>query len=682
MPCGLFLFEALVGWRTVQRVFVPRSAYVSAEVGLRIGETLVTQGLLSPERLADALTEQQQLRQRPVGSLLVLEQVITPEQLHAAIEQQARMPMVRIGQALTALGYITEAQLQEALLQQQADRDQPLGELLVSKGWVSRHQLQTALARKMGFPLVDVSSFPVESEALARLPHLVAARLPALPLMMRNGRLVVALEDPINRRLLEELEAASSCKLLPVLAAYGMLSSAVERVYRQGAATASGPSAPAQPPDRPAGAAPGQPPEPGDPQWMQQVQALIEAAAAQGACAIHIECTAGLEPVQVRFRKDGQLLLFQTLPHSHGGAMLARLKTMFDLDTGQCHQPQEGKARVGSFVPGTSLDLRLQTLPTHSGCEDAVLRLLPPRQALPAEQLNLSPRNLERLKGAARRRSGLLLCVGPADSGKTTALHSLLGLVNTPERKVWTAEDPVEITQPGLRQVQVNTQLGGTFAKALRSILQADPDVILVGEIRERDVARLAVEAALTGKLVLASLPAGSATEATTRLLELGIPASHLADALLGVLGQRLVRRLCTRCRASAQASAEEEADLLHDHLQALDGVDGAPAAADLQAEWRTRFGHPADAEDLARHLPRYQPTGCGHCGGSGFRGRLGLHELMIVSPPLRHLVRAGARALDLQSLALAEGMRSLRQDGIEKVLAGLTTIEEVRASS
>jgi type II secretory ATPase GspE/PulE/Tfp pilus assembly ATPase PilB-like protein len=707
--CGLFLFEPLDGAGLVRRVFVPRTAFTQAAVGMRVGEALVAEKLLSPEQLKEALAEQQHLRQRKLGSILVVQQIITPEELHSAITQQAKMPMVRIGEALTALGFITEAQLEEALLQQRADRSMPLGELLVKKGWVSRSDLQTALARKMGYPLVDVGAFPTEAEAVARLPFAVANRLPALPLMMRAGRLVVAMEDPSNRRAIDELEFGAQCRVVPVLARHGLLQAAVERAYRRlGAALQATRSEGGAQPEFDVSTAGqllatmervdlrslddnDQVIEQSDNSLVRLINSMIEEAHGQGVSDIHIECRAGRDKVQIRFRKDGQLCPYLELPHTYRSALIGRLKIMCDLDISERRKPQDGKINFSKFVQGSKLELRVVTIPTNNGCEDAVVRLLAAGKPIPLDDLSLSPRNLERFERAMQRPCGLLLCVGPTGSGKTTTLHSALSVINTPQRKIWTAEDPIEITQDGLRQVQVNPKIDWTFAKALRSFLRADPDVIMVGEIRDHETAQMAIESSLTGHLVLSTLHTNSAPETVTRLLDMGMDPFNFADALLGVLAQRLVRRLCMQCRLPHAASAEEEEELLQDYLHALDGVAEAPTAESVMADWRSRFGSSdvadvADRTDVAdvtpRRLTRYKPVGCAHCNGSGYRGRVGIHELMMVSRNLRHLIQTGARAQQLLRQAMAEGMRTLRQDGIEKVLAGVTTIEEVRASS
>ena len=692
---GVFLFEPTDDQGNLRRWFVPRSAYTQVDVGVRLGEALVQQLSASAEAINAVLAEQQELRNRKLGDMLVVRQIISHEELAAAIEQQSRMPLVRIGEALTALGYISEAQLEDALQQQRQDRSVPLGELLVVKGLVTRADLQTALARKMGYPLVDVLQFPSDVEALARLPFAVANRVPALPLMMRGGRLVTAVEDPSNRGKLDEVEFAAQCKVVPVLVRSGVLQGAIERAYKKlGSMKAAlsttddtGPQSEFEPGDASKLLASmervdarldeddASTIEQSDNSLVRLINSMILEAHSQGVSDIHVECPAGREKVRVRFRKDGLMRPYLELPPSYRNAMIGRLKIMCDLDISERRKPQDGKINFSKFVQGVKLELRVATIPTSGNLEDAVLRLLQSSTPIPLENLGLSPANLEHLRNAAQRPYGMLLCVGPTGSGKTTTLHSVMGAINTPERKIWTAEDPVEITQAGLRQVQVNPRIDWTFARALRSFLRADPDVIMVGEIRDQETAQVAIEASLTGHLMLSTLHTNSAPETITRLLDMGMDPFNFADALLGVLAQRLVRRLCSHCRVARIASAEEEEELLRDYLHIMTEVDNPLDPDAVLADWRRRFG-------TEGHLTLYKSVGCDHCGGTGFRGRAGIHELMMVTRGLRHFIQTGKRADDLQRHALGDGMRTLRQDGIEKVLAGVTTIEEVRANS
>ncbi|MCU0774833.1 MAG: Flp pilus assembly complex ATPase component TadA [Ideonella sp.] len=639
------------------------------------------------------------MRGQKLGDILVDRKVVSVDQLHAALDQQAKMPMVRIGDALLQLGLVTPSQIDEALRQQANDRSTPIGEILIRMGAVSPTDLQVALARKMGVPVVDVDEFPVDVEAVRRLPIGTAERLRCLPLAIRQGRLVVALEDAARRRpAIEEVEFVAQMKAVPVLAQSKALDKALRAAYaKAGVAdmtigTDSSKSANAVEFNLAADVdqlvqslekeqAPSEisldekPIEQSDNSLVKLVNGLILTGYREGVSDIHIECFPGREKIKVRFRKDGLLHTHLTLPHTYRNAIVARIKIMCDLDISERRKPQDGKITFNKFAPGQNIELRVATIPTHSGCEDVVMRILASAKPIPVDDLGLSDWNLAQLKQAMERPYGMVLCVGPTGSGKTTTLHSALSYINVPERKIWTAEDPIEITQPGLRQVQVNPKIDWTFAKALRSFLRADPDVVMVGEIRDRETAQMSVEASLTGHLVLSTLHTNSAPETVTRLLDMGMDPFNFADSLLAVLAQRLVRRLCKHCRTSRPATDEEIDSLLGDYLFVCPKDDPQFDRAALKASWIERFGENG-------RLMHYHAPGCEHCNHTGFRGRAGLHELMVVSRELRHLIQTGARAEVLQQQALKEGLRTLRQDGIEKVLRGLCPIEEVRAAS
>jgi len=693
---GLFLFPPIGDDGSVQRLFVPRNAYTSFDVGPRIGELLVSQNIATPEQVEQAADMQHQMRNQKLGDILLMRQVVTPEQLLAAIEKQASMPMVRIGEALTSLGMVTEEQLQDALAQQKQDRNVPLGELLVRMGIVSREDLQSALARKMGYPLVNLDAFPFEEEALRKLPFSVANRVQVMPLMVREGRLVIALDDPVRRRsTVDEVEFITQMKTVPVLAQClnmeTLLLSAYEKLGLASAARLSlsiadpipfevndtgklmetlekeGLEALAPEDDRQI--------EQSDNSLVRLINNMIIEAHADGVSDIHVESYPGREKIKIRFRKDGLLRTHLELPPNYRNAVIARIKIMCDLDISERRKPQDGKINFAKFSPQHKIELRVATIPTNSGLEDVVMRILASAKPIPVDNLGLSPYNLKHLKEVMERPYGLVLCVGPTGSGKTTTLHSALSHINVPERKIWTAEDPVEITQPGLRQVQVNPKIDWTFAKALRAFLRADPDVIMVGEMRDEETAQMGIEASLTGHLVLSTLHTNSAPETVTRLIDMGLDPFNFADSLLGVLAQRLVRRLCNHCRTSRPATPEEVDELLDDYLH-VSPADHPDFVRDtVQAGWLQRYGR--EGRLMAFHSP-----GCEHCGNTGQKGRAGLHELMIVSRELRRLIQTSARAEQLLHTAQVEGMRTLRQDGIEKVLQGITSLSEVRATS
>ncbi len=385
---------------------------------------------------------------------------------------------------------------------------------------------------------------------------------------------------------------------------------------------------------------------------------VVEDACKKGASDIHIEPAVRGE-ASVRYRIDGVLHKAMEFPGNLRNAVISRIKVMSDLDIAERRKPQSGKIRFKRWGR-LDVELRVETLPSVGGVEDAVLRILSAGTALSLEEIGMSEHNLWQMKKLVTMPYGLLLCVGPTGSGKTTTLHSALGHVNREDTKILTAEDPVEITQPGLRQIQVNPKAGITFSSALRSFLRADPDVIMIGEMRDRETAGTAVEASMTGHLVLSTLHTNSAPETIVRLLELGIDPYSFADALLGVLAQRLVRTLCGWCRTNK------------------------PMGKEALASLRSEYGE-GDQFDALGALPESSlhfssKSGCEDCHGSGYHGRMAIHELLVVSDAVReHIYRRDAAA-NIRRTAVDEGMRTLKQDGIEKVLLGHTTMEEVRA--
>ncbi len=697
-PFGVFLFPPVPDEEhgAVTRVFVPSAAFSSFDIGPRIGEVLIEQQAATPQQVEQAAAQQAQMRQQKLGDILVTRNIVTPEQLLTALDQQSRMPLVRIGEALLSLALITEAELQDALKQQQRDRSVPLGEILVRSGVITRPDLQVAMARKMGYPLVDVDAFPIDTQALRKLPFAIAARLRVLPLLVRDGRLVIALEDPARRRAVtEEVEFTAQMKVLPVLAQSRSIEARTHAVYEQIGAvdvprarsdeydsvlppeligtdqlveTLERENDASTPDDRPI--------EQSDNSLVRLINNMIIEAHKEGVSDIHIESYPGREKIRIRFRKDGVLRTYLELPPSYRSSLIARIKIMCDLDISERRKPQDGKINFARFSAQHKLELRVATIPTNNSLEDVVMRILASARPIPLEQIGMSVRNLAQLKTAINRPYGMVLCVGPTGSGKTTTLHSALASINVPERKIWTAEDPVEITQAGLRQVQVNPRIDWTFAKALRAFLRADPDVIMVGEIRDEETAHMAVEASLTGHLVLSTLHTNSAPETVTRLLDMGMDPFNFADSLLAVMAQRLVRRLCSGCRQSRPATEAEVDEWLDDYLRAfMADSEGCPDRQALRTEWTEQHGSEG-------HLLKYHSPGCAQCDHSGYKGRAGLHELMVISRTLRRMVQTGERAEALQQVALREGMRTLRQDGIAKVLAGVTSIEDVHATS
>ena len=692
---GLFLFTP-VDHNGVERVFVPREAYLRANFGEHIGQLLVAQRAVTPQQVEQAAAAQQDLRSRKLGDHLVLEAIVSPAQLMVALDQQSKMPMIRVGEALTRLGFIDDSQLAQALEKQKSERSTPLGQLLVNMGFLTRHDLNTALARKMGYPVVDVLQFPIEADALRKVPEPVALRLGVLPLLLRDKLLIVACGDPTRREMIEEIEFMVGTRVIGTLGDELLIQQHLADIYQKfglhtestsaqmgGANAAFGDSDNTSDLLESMELGGGHVDEATDERQIEQsdntlvrlINTMIVEAHSRGVSDIHIETHPGRTKTRVRFRKDGVMAPYLELPHTYRAALTARLKIMADLDISERRKPQDGKIDFSKFVARHKLELRIATIPTAGGLEDVVMRLLASSRPIPMEKLGMSANDFTRLREAVSRPYGMVLCVGPTGSGKTTTLHSVLGYLNTPERKIWTAEDPVEITQPDLRQVQVNPKIDWTFAKALRSFLRADPDIIMVGEIRDKETAQIAIEASLTGHLVLSTLHTNSAPETVTRLIDMGMDPFNFADSLLAVLAQRLVRRLCTDCRKSEEASDafvdEILADYLHSFPQEL-----RPTRELVHEEWLAEYGHEGK-------LTHFSAPGCNSCGGTGLRGRAGLHELMTVTPGLRHMIQTGARPEQLLFEGIKNGaLRTLRQDGIHKVLSGVTTLEEVHANS
>lgn len=467
------------------------------------------------------------------GGLPPLAPIVARTALMDAIEQQQRRPPVRIGEALLALGLIDERALGDALQQQTQDRTRPLGELLVQRGLVSRGDLQAALAHRMGFPIVDAAAFPVEPEAVERIPETLARRLPALPLLLRGDRLVVALEDPSARIVVDELEAVADCSIVPVLACAGSLAPALDRLYAPPSA------APALDDAAQCAATPAAPAETnplGEPPLQQHLDILLRAAHAAGATALHIECPAAPGPLRLLQRRGGRLHAAGELPAAWREALAARLKTLAALDPAEQRRPQSGRADLPGLAAGQVLRVQVTTLPTAEGTEDIVLRLSTPPSARTLQALGLPEAVMAGLMAALAAPHGLLLCAGPRGSGLSTLLHAALAHLNRPERRLWTVEPALEIRQPGLRQLQPNPRIDHTAAKALRMLSEADADVVMLDAPADAEALREACALASAGPLVLAAVRAGDAAEARQQLLAAGVDEAALDRLWRGTL--------------------------------------------------------------------------------------------------------------------------------------------------
>ncbi|MEJ2727792.1 MAG: ATPase, T2SS/T4P/T4SS family [Deltaproteobacteria bacterium] len=392
-------------------------------------------------------------------------------------------------------------------------------------------------------------------------------------------------------------------------------------------------------------------------QVVKFVDQVLVTAFRNKASDIHVEPSMVTRKTTIRFRTDGVCHEYIQVPNAMAPAIVSRLKIMADLDIAERRLPQDGKIRLKrKGIP--EFELRMSTMPTAGRFEDAVLRILTKSGTLKLDEIGLNERNLNALKNAIERPYGLILCVGPTGSGKTTTLHSALAHVNKPNVKIWTAEDPVEITQAGLRQVQVKPKIGLDFARIMRGFLRLDPDIIMIGEMRDRETAATAIEASLTGHLVLSTLHTNNAPETLTRLLDMGMNPLNISDSFLAVLAQRLVRRLCAECIETYQPGQEEFDDIIADY--------GKEPFQQLGMDYTSAF-------ELHRSL------GCEKCNGSGYKGRLGIHELIKGTPEIKMLIKKQATSQDLAKQAVKDGMTTLKQDGVHKVFDGITDMREVR---
>lgn len=413
-----------------------------------------------------------------------------------------------------------------------------------------------------------------------------------------------------------------------------------------------------------------------DNELVKLVNKIIVDAHKMGVSDIHIEPYPGKEKTRIRFRKDGSLMSYIEIPSGYRNSMITRIKIMCDMDISEKRKPQDGKIKFRKFAP-LDIELRVATIPSAGGVEDIVMRILSAGEPIPLEKMGFTERNREELQKIVSKPYGLFFVCGPTGSGKTTTLHSILKYLNRSDTKIWTAEDPVEITQKGLRQVQINVKAGLTFPAIMRSFLRADPDIIMVGEMRDKETTSIGIEASLTGHLVLATLHTNSAPESVIRLLDMGMDPFNFSDALLGVLAQRLAKRLC-KCKQSHAASEHEINALLTEYCEELKHIGRFkenPEAAyqEVRAHWVKQYG------DENGRIMLHKPVGCDDCAGTGFSGRVALHELMTASDALKKNIQERARVADMMVTALDDGMRTLKQDGIEKVLQGITDIHQVR---
>jgi type II secretory ATPase GspE/PulE/Tfp pilus assembly ATPase PilB-like protein len=597
--------------------------------------------------------------------LTIVEQVVSPEQLNEALRRRRAVSTLKLGGRLIELGLITQGELDAALEVKERARGQHLGEILLDMGVISASHLQQVLCEKLGIPLVDLDCFEFDADILKIVPETLVRETGLMPLCrVEGGKLIVATSDPLDPEPLDRMRFFVQSQVVPVFAPREKIERAIDTRYGLGGAGAG--AARVSGDERPMADARTDVAETPDISVVSLVNKILAQGCTSGATDIHIDSSLGPDHVAVRFRRDGRLADQTRLPAHLRQGIVSRLKALAGIDISDRRRPHEG--RIDSFAQGPEgVQLRVLTVPTRDGAEDVAIKLVPARDLPPLDRLGMPDAVLGSIRQLISRPQGLMLVVAPAAHGKTTTAHTILGMLDAAGTKIWTAESPVEFHRPGLSQVEVLEKEGWTYASAVRTIVQADPDVLLVGELRDRETAALSVEASLRECRVLATVRANNAAEGVARLLDMGVDAFGLGDALLGAVGQRLAKRLCERCRSKRTLAPAEIDALLIDYCQGTQ-----LGMAQVRDDWTARFG---------KELTEHRAQGCEACSGTGFTGRIALYELLLGGPAVKPALIARRPVGELAAAAARAGQRTMKQDGIEKVLAGYCDMRDVRAA-
>lgn len=553
----------------------------------------------------------------------------------------------RLGEFLVESGLISEGDLTKALSEQRTKRGK-LGDVVVGLGMATESEISQALAIQLGIPLIDLQNTPVEPQAIELIGEKVARKHLIIPVAIDHKELHIAMADPLSFEAFEDVRFASGYTIKPFLASRADILWAIDQHYHLGSSLTTivkdiadermvevvGDRVDADGRDiedlrKKSEAAP----------VIRMVNLIISEAAEKGASDIHIEPTK--TALQIRNRIDGLLHKTMDLPKWVQGAVISRVKIMAKMDIAEKRLPQDG--RIGVRIGGRSLDLRISTVPASYG-EKVVIRILDSANAaISLDAMGLAPAELSTIEEIILRPQGIILITGPTGSGKTTTLYGILNRIKTVQENITTIEDPIEYELDGINQVAVQEKIGLTFPSMLRSLLRQDPDIIMVGEMRDAETAAIAVQAALTGHLVFSTIHTNNCVATVTRLRDLGIPSYLIATTIVGIVAQRLVRMICPKCR-----------------------VQEAPTERDV-----LRLG-------LKTIIPVYRGEGCPLCNGTGYKGRVGIYEMMVFTQPVRDLIAANATENELRQMAISRGMATLGRNALDKVVSGITTVDEV----
>lgn len=634
----------------------------------KLGEILLESNLISEAQLFEALELQKSFPDETIGRLLCRLGFVKDADLNYILEQTGKRK--QLFDILRSEGIISDEQLEEARLIAKKDNIS-LGKVLVKLGLVTEVQMARAISAQFDLPFVSLSKIQVDPGFGRLINASYAQKQKIVPISKIGSTLTLAMAHPIRLTEMKEIETVTRLKIIPVIAMESEIQAFQQRLYNLQQTS----SLPAEEEisldmhgsfseiltktdfyDEPDIEDEVRQVSERDSIIVKLVNKIIYDAYQSRASDIHIEPYPGKNDIIVRVRIDGRCKIYQRIPYKYKYAIPSRIKIMSDLDIAERRRPQDGKINFKKFGP-IDVELRIATMPTVGQLEDVVIRILHTGDPIKYEELGLTARNMQVFEKAITKPYGLVLVVGPTGSGKTTTLHSAIARINQPDTKIWTAEDPVEITQKGLRQVQVNPRIGVTFAAALRSFLRLDPDIIMVGEMRDEETASIAIEASLTGHLVFSTLHTNTAPETLTRLLDMGIDPFAFSDAMLCVLAQRLARRLCNNCKRVYRPDKVELADVISEY-----GVEQFPATGLVPDE-----------------LTIAAPVGCVVCGHTGYYGRLGIHELLDCTDEIKNLIKKKPEAEEIRQRGIFDGMTTLKQDGILKVFQHLTDIHEVR---
>ena len=625
-----------------------------------LGTILEEQGMVSRETLQEVIQDYNNIKKKRIGETVAQRHNLNQEKIEKVIrkmQKEGKIPSTaRVGDILIASKLVTREQLEDAVAHQVKDKNKKIGALLVERNHINADQLLSALAIKFQLDFVNLDDMEPTSEALHAMPLSLVTQMKIMPIADNGDHLLIATSNPAEHAELgDTLRFITNRRIKFVVAPSAQIAAAIEKYYTRDEekvediigemtedAVAVEDSSDASVVDET------------DSQIIKLVNKVLINAYKKEASDIHLEPGIGADPLAVRYRVDGLCHLSHEVPAGYKKALLSRVKIMSNLDITERRKPQSGKIIIR--YKDQKIEYRLETTPTVGGNEDAVLRVLAKSKPLPPDQIGFSERDYKIFEAAISKPIGIILCVGPTGSGKTTTLHSALGYINKPDRKIWTAEDPVEITQKGLRQGQVNPKIGFTFQEALRSFLRSDPDVIMIGEMRDRETAKTAIEASLTGHVVLSTLHTNSAPETLVRLVEMGMDPISFSEALSAVIAQRLARTLCKNCKKTFKPDKEQ-----FEKLKVAYGP-----------EWFEKHG--MDNEKKAFK----QKQGCKECDQIGYRGRTAIFEVLENTDRIKKGIKENASIEELRQMALENGMRTLRMDAIEKVFQGITDLEEI----